>query len=68
MNTWFTEFWNEHGSKLIFGTLALTLACGMYFIFDMKEEAQFVYISLTGFCLKYIRGGNGVKEVPPDQP
>lgn len=44
---WLNRFWDEHGNRLVFMTLAATGATALYHLVDMKPEAQTVWLGLV---------------------
>lgn len=55
---WFKKFWNSHGERLTFATLALTIATVMYFI-ELKAEANTIIIGMAMLFFNKARGTNG---------
>ena len=54
---WATEFWNRHGERLVFATLALSLATVLYLL-EMKAEAKTILIGMAMLFFNKARGTN----------
>lgn len=65
MKEWINKFWDEHGTRIIFGGMALIIALFMYYIMDLKPQAEVIIIGLGMLCFNKARGSNGEK---PDAP
>ena len=55
---WSIEFWNRHGERLVFASLALLLSVGLYFL-DMEAEAKTILIGMAMLFFNKARGTNG---------
>ena len=58
---WGIEFWNRHGERLVFATLALALSTALYHL-DMKEAAKTIFIGMAMLFFNKARGTNGEKK------
>jgi len=52
---WTTEFWNQHGQRLVFAALALVLATVLYFL-KMEAEAKTILIGMAMLFFNKARG------------
>lgn len=57
---WFIKFWNSHGERLTFASLALSIATAMYFL-NLKAEANTIIIGLAMLFFNKARGTNGTQ-------
>ena len=56
---WITSFWNKHGDRLVFATLAICLATALYKI-NMQEAAKTIYVG-TAMLFLIRQGAMGRK-------
>jgi len=55
---WMETFWGNHGDRLVYMCLALSLA-GLLHNFDMVAEAKVIYIGCAMLCYNKARGTGG---------
>ena len=55
MKPWFTDFWNQHGERLAFMTMALSLCAVFWFLEDLRGDAKTGLIMILGILLNKIR-------------
>ena len=53
---WATEFWNDHGERLTFAGLALSLAAIMRFL-GLSSESNTIIIGIAMLFFNKTRGG-----------
>ena len=54
---WFKRFWDAHGDRLIFASLALGVSYVLYNI-DLKAEAKTILIGIGMLLFNKARGAN----------
>ena len=54
---WMKTFWGNHGDRLVYMCLALSLA-GLLQYLDMASEAKVIYIGCAMLCYNKARGAN----------
>jgi len=54
---WGIEFWNRHGERLVFATLALVLSTVLYKL-KMEAEAKTILIGMAMLFFNKARGTN----------
>jgi len=57
---WITPFWDKHGERLTFATLALCLAGVMYYI-KLDKEANTIIIGIAMLFFNKARGNGQTK-------
>ena len=51
------NFWEEHGTRIIFGTIATLFATLFYFVIpDMQAEGKVIYVGIAMLCFNKARG------------
>lgn len=72
MKTWATEFWANHGDRIVFMAIVTAFGFGFYFMNDMKGEAKTLLIAVATLALNRARtgpkNGNGNTNRPSDLP
>lgn len=63
---WCENFWDEHGVRLIYATLALTISAVMYQI-KLEKEANTIIIGAATLFVNKMRSGNGGKTNEPTE-
>jgi len=59
-NLWFEHFLKNHGERLIFSFMALSLGGIFYWVIpDMQGEAKTILIGIAMLWFNKARGGNG---------
>ena len=61
---WAIEFWNSHGERLVFATLALSLAVVMRYI-TLEAESNTIIIGIAMLFFNKTRGTNGGSKNEP---
>ena len=61
---WIVKFWNTHGERLIFATLALSLAAVMRYI-TLEAESNTIIIGIAMLFFNKTRGTNGGSKNEP---
>lgn len=54
---WFKAFWNTHGERLVFASLALGVAAVLYLL-ELKAEAKTIIIGMGMLFFNKARGTN----------
>ena len=57
---WFTEFWNTHGERLTFASMALCLAGVMRYL-KLEAESNTIIIGIAMLMFNKTRGTDGKK-------
>jgi hypothetical protein len=66
MKTWFLEFWNRNGDRLVFTGMSLGLAGILYYV-GMKEAAKTILVGCAMLYYNKARGVNGSGQRNPEK-
>jgi hypothetical protein len=67
MNEWAKRFWNEHGDRIVFLSLAFSISLFLWWLLkELRGQLEGVMIAIPFFCLNKARGVKS--ETPLDLP
>ena len=56
MAEWFKVFWDNHGERLVFATLATCFGAFFWFTPEMRNEGKTILIMIAGIFVNKVRG------------
>ena len=61
MNSWFDEFWQEDGSRILYSGAAFGIALFMHYVLELQAQAEVIFIGVGMLWFNKARGNGKVK-------